>query len=209
MFLDSNAKTCTTCTNVGINNVPSPAAAFCTKCDQAVNLCDPDGCVEGNYFDDDEKRCLACVGNAIWLAANPTAWQNRPCLKCSGSAKCDECNTGYYRDSSGLCVSCTVAYNCRTCGEANKCTTCDPGFYLDTTTQKCEKCTAPNSVTCSGFNTATSCAATFFLNNVLGTCTGKCGNNCNRCANSGNNAGNCGQCITNFGPSFASPTTCV
>lgn len=204
--LDTGSKSCGRCTNAGTAGATDPVLnGFCAKCDTAVNVCDT--CVDGNYLDPTDKRCLPCVGNTLIAT---TEWNNRACLKCTGSAKCDECNSGFYRDTSGQCVECTVGLNCRTCNDGSKCTSCHIGFYLDPTSKDCKACGAvlgTNVVTCSSASVATSCAPTSFLFN--GLCEGKCGTDCNVCASTGNVAGNCAQCNDNRGPSSVSPANCI
>lgn len=52
------------------------------------------------------------------------------CDNCdTNPATCDTCSTGYYIDSSNLCLACPS--NCLACSTPYVCTTCTPGY--DTT----------------------------------------------------------------------------
>lgn len=104
--------------------------------------------------------------------------------------RCEVCNNGYGRDSSGQCVTCSLGNPyCSVCNpmNVNWCQACSSGYQLVSTggyNGYCRPVCSSNCYTCSQSATnCTDCYSSFFLNTTTRVCQ-PCPARCSSCTSS-------------------------
>jgi hypothetical protein len=143
--LDNLPTACTACQsgsglsgNTCVLDLSCNNGSSCTDCGQGLNYV----LVAG--------QCLGC----------PTIAN---CVQCSStnSYLCAICRSGFYLNSSGLCIACPSS--CTNCLSGSVCTGCAAGFTLpgDSTRGRCRACRSPCATCASSATYCTSCLTGF------------------------------------------------
>jgi hypothetical protein len=143
--LDNQPTACTACQsgsslsgNTCVLNLTCNSNSSCTDCGQGLNYV----LVAG--------QCLSC----------PTIAN---CVQCSStnSYLCKICQSGYYLNSSGLCIACSSS--CTNCLSGSVCTGCAVGYTLPGSDSRgrCLACKSPCATCASSTTYCTSCLTGF------------------------------------------------
>ncbi|ELP94573.1 protein serine/threonine kinase, putative [Entamoeba invadens IP1] len=220
-------------------NQPSLTCELCSSFDTNCQTCATDGtrsCTlcKSTYYISDNKKCSKCDASCDYKCDGNTGYctscasnyvfsslTSRVCQKCSEfdsncvlcasnfSRKCLICNTGFYPNDSGKCVSC--ATNCTTCDSATGiCTLCaSENVFVDSPSRVCMFCkTFDNKCeTCQngGNRSCVTCTAGYYPG-TTGQCI-SCDTTCqtNTC---NTNNGLCTKCVQNYVVTSPTSKTC-
>ncbi|ELP88916.1 hypothetical protein EIN_356990, partial [Entamoeba invadens IP1] len=220
-------------------NQPSLACELCSSFDNNCQTCATDGtrscsqCKSTFYISDNKKcskcdescdskcdgntgYCTSCASNYVYINATSRVCQkcrdfDSNCAICAAnfSRRCLICNTGFYPNDSGKCVSC--ATKCTTCNSATGiCTLCSSeNVFEDPPSRVCVFCkTFDNKcVTCQngGNRICVTCTAGYYPGS-LGQCI-SCDATCkaNTCDTKN---GLCTKCIQNYVVTSPTSKTC-
>ncbi len=193
--------------------------ASCETCGTKTYDCQ--GCTFGYYLAAETSAsvhdCKPCMQN---------------CLECSGTAKCDQCQSGYYlvtkSDTLEECVKlCDLGYykdsyleecatcvdHCRWCTGRNFCAECDDGYYLytDLANTVCNAC-VENCKVCTNGTTCLECISGYIRTPGTGTISDSCSSSCGTHYYHNSTSGECKscdfRCLKCTGPTVAECTEC-
>lgn len=89
------------------------------------------------------------------------------CTFCTNNTVCLSCGSGYFKNTTNLCQSCTDLPGCLVCKDAATCLFCDTGYYFSSFT--CQSCSViTGCYSCISSTICTSCIGGYTLNTNSG-----------------------------------------